>query len=286
MHAAIHSWSFRNRFKEDESFDIFQALDQSAEMGFTAMEVMTGKANMPPSDIGSDTVDGLRRVLDYAESIGIQIHCYSTYNDFAYVADETWRLANIEYIKTWLRLAGETGVPNIRMLTGYYAEGEDRARLESLTIKGIEECLPIAEKAGVNMAIENHNSIFFSGEEIVGLIERFAPSRLTTCPDPSNACRTFFSDERTVEERDSVYKNLEVMAPFATNSHLKINGIDGEGMLQGWDLPRLLEIYRGAGFDGFITFESIADGDLLAPLAEARKRVEAAISQELTKERV
>ena len=126
MYVAVHSWSFRDRFK-DKSFDIFQAMDIAAEMGFKGMEIQTGKANMPPLDIGTDTVPGIKKVLRYAEKKGLRIHSFATYNDFAYVKDEAWRLANIEYIKKWLRLTGEVGVPNIRMLTGYNVEGEDRA---------------------------------------------------------------------------------------------------------------------------------------------------------------
>ncbi len=278
MHVAIHSWSFRERFKQDESFDIFQAMDMAQEMGFKGMEIMTGKANMPPEDIGTDTVEGLRKVLAYAEDRGLLIHSYATYNDFSYVKDETWRLANIEYIKTWLRLAGETGVPNIRMLTGYLVEGEDPERLAELVLAGIEECIPVAEEAGVNMAIENHNSIFFKGSEIVGLIRRFGSQRLTTCPDPSNGCRNFFKPECTPEERDGVYQNLAVMAPYATAAHLKVRGLAPDGSPLGWDLPRLMAIYRDAGYDGCITFESIAEGDLLAPLAAAREAVERAIA--------
>ncbi len=145
-------------------------------------------------------------------------------------------------------------------------------------LAGIGECVPVAEEAGVNMAIENHNSIFMKGEEIVGLIERFGSERLTTCPDPSNGCRNFFKPECTPAERDGVYANLAVMAPYATAAHLKVRGLKENGEPLVWDLPRLLRIYRRTGYDGPITFESIAEGDLLAPLAAARQALEAAIA--------
>ena len=279
MYVAVHSWSFRDRFKQDKSFDIFQAMDMAQEMGFKGMEIMTGKANVPPEDIGTDTVQGLRKVLRYAQDKGLNIYSYATYNDFSYVKDEAWRLANIEYIKKWLRLAGETGVPNIRMLTGYLVAGEDPQRLADLVLKGIAECIPVAEEAGVNMAIENHNSIFMKGEEIVGLIRRFGSKRLTACPDPSNACSKFFDPACSPADRDAVYKNLEVMAPYATASHLKVRGLNPDGSLLGWDMKRLLAIYRKAGYDGVIAFESVVDGDLLAPLAKAREAVEKAIAR-------
>ena len=127
MQVGLHSWSFRNRFKQEPSFTIFKALDLTAEMGFKSIEIMSGKANMPPGDFASDDLPYLKSVLAYAKDLGITIPCLSTYNDFAYVKDENWRLANIAYIKKWLALAGDLGVPNIRMLTGYNVEGQDRA---------------------------------------------------------------------------------------------------------------------------------------------------------------
>jgi hypothetical protein len=279
MQAAIHSWSFRDRFSRDPAYTIFHALDESAAMGFRSMEIMTGKARVP-GHIGTETAEGLRAVLRHAADRGIAVHSYATYNDFAYVKDEAWRRENVAYIQTWLRLAGETGVPNIRMLTGYYMDGQDRARLEELTLRGIEECIPAAEAAGVNMAIENHNSIFFQGAEIAALIRRFGSSRLTACPDPSNGCPRFFDADCPAADRDAVYANLATMAPYATAAHLKVRALDERGELAGWDLDRLLGIYRRAGYDGPIAFESIvAGGDLLAPLARAREQLESAIAR-------
>ena len=274
MHVAIHSWSLRERFDGDTSFDIFKALDQAAERGFSSMEVLTGGAGSPPSHIKHDTVAGLGKVVAHARDRGVPVHCYSTYCDFAFVKDEEWRLANIEYIKTWLRLAGDTGVPNIRMLTGNDVKGEDRARLEELTLRGIEECIPVAEEAGVNMAIENHNSLFLAGTEIVSLIERFGSQRLTACPDPSNGY-PLFSPDCTAKDREAMYANLETLAPHATNSHLKVAG----AALPEWDLDRLVDIYVRAGYNGPITLEWIGQGELWPQLAGARETLDAALAR-------
>jgi sugar phosphate isomerase/epimerase len=275
LHTAIHSYSFRDLFTKQPGFTIERALEMSADMGFTSMEVMTGVAGKL-EHIGTDTVDGLSRLNHRAAQLGIRIHCYSTYNDFAFVKNENWRRQNVEYIKRWLKLAADTGVPNIRMLTGYHIDGEDRAKLERLVEDGIRECVSVAEECRVNMAVENHSTVFLTGRDIVDLIARVGSPRLTTCPDPSNGYNVF--DAASSESnREAMYENLRVMAPKATNSHLKIKGVTPTGELITWDLPRLLAIYKQAGYAGPITFESIAEGDLLAPLKQARETVEAAI---------
>ena len=279
IYPAMHSYSFRACFEKQPGFTIERALEMTAEMGFTGIEIMTGVAGKL-EHIGTDTLDGLTRLGKRAKELGVRIHCYSTYNDFAFVKNDTWRQQNVEYIQKWLKLAGDTGVPNIRMLTGYYAQGEDRSRLDKLVVEGIRRCVPVAEACGVNMAIENHSSVFEYGKEIMELIQQVGSTRLTTCPDPSNGFKGFFQADCPQSEREAVYANLRLMAPKATNSHLKIKGIGAGDTLTAWDLDRLLGIYQAAGYNGPITFESIAEPDLLAPLAPARVNVEKAIAKQ------
>jgi sugar phosphate isomerase/epimerase len=282
MEAGLHSWSFRNAFQEDDQFNIRTLIDMAAEMGFGALEVMTGKAGDSPTHIGTEDPDELKKLLDYAAERDVRIVCASTFNDFAYVKDDTWRLANIEYIKRWLLLCGEVGIPNIRMLTGYYQTDEPREELEQLTRDGIRECVPVAEKAGVNMAIENHNSIFFQADEIVSLIQEIDSDRLTACPDPSNGVQGFLSNEASEEEREQAFETARTMGPYATQSHLKVSGLDEEGRLMGWgdDLDRLVRAYYDAGYDGVIAFEAVQDATGDREIIEkARRMVEDAINR-------
>ncbi len=281
MEPALHSWSFRRRFEEDEDFDVFQALELTAEMGFGGIEIMSGKAGAPAGDFASDDLPYLEDVMAHAETLGVTVLSLATYNDFAYVKDENWRLENIEYVKKWLGIASELRVPNIRMLTGYYIEGEPRERLRELTLEGIKECAPVAEECGVNMALENHNSIFFSADEILWLIEEVGSERLTTCPDPSNWARGFLSGTASAEEREVVFESAARVAPLATQSHLKIAGVTDDGRLAGFgkELDRLVRIYRDAGYDGALAFESVAEGNLLGVLRPARHIVQRAIER-------
>jgi hypothetical protein len=280
MFAAMHSWSFRDRFAKDPAFTIFDCLDATAEMGFTGIEIMAGRAGAPAEHLGSDQPAHLEKVVRHAEKRGVKILSLATYNDFAFVANEEWRLANIAYIQRWLGIAGSMGVPNIRMLTGYYNDKAPRERLEQLTRDGIRDCVPHAEAAGVNMAIENHNSIFVEAGEILALIDEIGSPRLTACPDPSNwGGKEFWEAGCSDAVRERVFGNAAKLAGRATQSHLKIKGEPVNGKLAGFGdgLLRLLRSYQQAGYRGGMAFESIGEGDLLAPLVKAREVVEAAI---------
>ncbi len=148
IYAGLHSWSFRERFREDPDFTIFQAVDLTAQMGFSSLEILTGTAGRPPEHVGTDDPQDLRRLVRYARGQGVRIYCFSTYNDFAFLGP--WRNDNIAYIFHWIELAAAAEVPNLRLLTGYYQVcAENTApqleRQKELTPVGLPAILPAAE---------------------------------------------------------------------------------------------------------------------------------------------
>jgi len=105
-------------------------------------------------------------------------------------------------------------------------------------------------------------------------------ARLTTCPDPSNWGRKAFF-EGDPQAKQTVLDGARIVAPRATQSHLKVRGIAPDGTIPGFgnDLVELVRIYATAGYDGPLAFESVGDGDLLEPLVQAREIVEKAIAE-------
>ncbi len=287
MRAAVHSWSFQKRFHDDPSFSIQDFIAIVADMGFTGVELLTGKAGGDTGHLRTDEPKEVAAIVRFAESRGVRVDSFSTYNDFAFVPNEEWRLANIAYVKRWLALAGDCGVPNIRMLTGYYVRGESQVRLQRLTLDGIRECAPHAERAKVNMALENHSSLFLEAEDILWLMAEVGSPRLTACTDPTNWSNAFLQGTADAKERELVFRGASLLAPRMTQSHLKVFGIldrDGEAgaeALHGFGadgLARLLGIYRGGGYDGALAFEHVGAGDPLAELPRAKRILERAIA--------
>lgn len=277
MQVGIQSWSFRERYKEP-GFDLFRALDETARMGFSAMEIMSGKAATNCGDFESFEPMYLDKVTRHARAVGVSICGLGSYNDFSYVTDEEWRLANVQYVKDQLKLAADLQIPNVRVMTGYLVEGEPVDKLEQLVIDGFRECAPVAEEVGVNMSLENHSSVMATGEGILRLIEEVGSERLTTCPDPTNFVHGVLRDGATDEMREQVYAETARIAPRATESHIKFNGLAEDGTWVGIDPVRIFSIYRDVGYDGVVAIESVYNEDLTGRLAEARVALEKAIA--------
>lgn len=274
MRAGLHSFSRREAFKNPE-YNVFRFLDEAHAWGFSSVEIITGGAGGKPSDIGSDDPAHLENVCSYARDRGITVHCFSTYNDFAFVKNEAWRLQNIAYIKQWTRLAARFGVPNLRLLSGYWSEGRTHADLEALVVDATRECCALAEAEGVNLAFENHSTIFLYANDIQRLMTEVSSPRLTASPDPTNG---FPAGKNDPSELERMYANLTALAPKATNAHLKIFGAEN-GALAGYDLDRIVRIFANAGYDGPMHFELVqADADPRI-LVQAREIFEAALER-------
>jgi sugar phosphate isomerase/epimerase len=279
MRPGLHSWSFQKRFAADPSFGPRDFIDIAAGMGFGDVEILTGQAGGNAGHLRTEDPGEIAAIVRYAGSKGVRVACFSTYNDFAFTPNEDWRLANIAYIKRWLALAADCGVPNIRLLTGYWVRGRSQVKLQQLVLDGIRECAPHAERAGVDMALENHSSVFLEAEDILWLIEQVGSRRLTTCPDPTNWHHQFL--EAKPADREHVFRSTELIAPRMTESHLKVFGITEREELAGFgpELDRLIGIYRAAGYGGVIAFEHIGAGDPLAELPRAKVILERAIAR-------
>lgn len=251
LHCGLHSFSRRTAF-QDPDYTEFSFLDEAAELGFRSVELMTGKAGSPPEHLSADDPAHLRKVVAYARERGVAVHCFSTYNDFAFTPNEAWRLANIDYILDWIGKAAEVEVPNLRLLTGYLVDGEPLEKLEQLVVDGIAVCLEKAESLGVNLALENHSAVFLYADAINALRTQLASPRLTTCPDPTNGFDRDRLDELATQE--AIMANLAALAPAATNAHLKIFGV-ADGKLVTQDLDRLIRTLAEARYRGPLMFE-------------------------------
>ncbi len=281
MRTALHSWSFHRRFASDPAFSPYDLIAIAADLGFSGVELLTGQAGGTGGHLRSEDPAEIARIVRFAQGKGVRVDCFSTYNDFAFTPNEEWRLANIAYIQRWLPLAGDLGVPNIRMLTGYWVKGRSQIALMRMVLEGIRACVPFAERAGVNMALENHSAVYLEAEDILWLIDEVGSARLTTCPDPTNWSNAFLEDAADRPEREMVFQGVELIAPRMTESHLKIRAILPDGTLAGFgsELDRLLAIYHRAGYQGAIAFEHVGPGDTVAELARAKAIVDAAIAR-------
>jgi sugar phosphate isomerase/epimerase len=133
---------------------------------------------------------------------------------------------------------------------------------EAAAKRWVYECyakvVPVAERLGVTMAVENHGNLLNSADEMHKLLWHFGSSSLQFNPDPTNFLPRHA--EAPESERGPIYDSLEKLARFTVHSHLKVRDFDAAGVPTNVDVPRLLAIYRKACFDGVLSMEYFGEG--------------------------
>jgi sugar phosphate isomerase/epimerase len=202
----------------------------------------------------------IRALLDGS---GLKLAAYATGNNFA-KTDKAEFAGEVEKVKNALREASELNAPLLRIFGGYMSESGgadniDYANGFELVIKGIEQCLPEAEKAGVPLALENHGRLPGHSYEIEKLIRRFDSPYLRVMFD----CANFMA--HNMDEPENPLMAWKRVGRFAIHAHVKDFGpaVNVEGArVQGYvagkgDVPlrQLAALMEEDGFTGYCSLE-------------------------------
>lgn len=111
-----------------------------------------------------------------------------------------------------------------------FATADDYAAFARRADEMLEAAVPLAEKAGVKLAIENHKD--FRTDELLDLLKKRASDHLGVCVDTGNNLALLEDPHRAIEE----------LAPLALTVHLKDMGVE-----ESADGFRLAEVPLGQG---------------------------------------
>lgn len=129
--------------------------------------------------------------------------------------------------------------------------------------KAIQLGVPMAEKAGIPWALENHKD--WTVDEFVAVLKKYSSEHLGVCLDTGN----------NMSLLDDAMEVVERLAPYAVSTHIKDMGVEeyedgfllsevpfGEGML---DIPKIVQVIRAARPKTKLTLEMITRDPLKIP---------------------
>lgn len=171
--------------------------------------------------------------------------------------------------ETALREAREAGARCVRVvcLSGRRYESfktlEDWRRFVADSRRRIELALPVAERVGIALALENHKD--WTLDELVALLREYETEWLGVCLDTGNNLALL----------DDAATFVEALAPYAVSTHLKDMALEhtGDGFLLSemplgmgqLDIARLVRIIRAARPATPLTLEMITRDPLRIP---------------------
>lgn len=229
MRLSVSAWSFDNKLRTDE-WDTPQFVRTMGELGADAVDLNTRYLpELHP--------DALRPVKAASIQATMPISALRCVNDFGNADTE----AQLAYMSTVLDAANFLGAPRVRIYAGWPAD--DYQQSWDTMLGTLAKAADLAEQHGVQLIIENHNHGGFlqTSKQVLAVLNAVDHPWLGLLLDPGNY----------LDGMDSIVAT----ADRAVWLDLKIWELSAEGGDTGLDYPKIIDLVRSTGFDGYCSIE-------------------------------
>lgn len=261
----VSSYSFWG-FQRDDLRPIRVCLDHAARMGFDGFEVLQRQLE------STDRAE-LMKIKRQAFLLGLDLMGYSTHQGFL-SPDESKREAQVKHTIECIEQAYDLGIPTMRVNSGTWGTSKDfndlmarrgvEPALEGYTeedaygwvIGAYEKIVPVAEKCGVTLGLENHWGLGVTPEGVKRVVDAIQSPWLKVTLDTGN----FLEDP---------YDRLAKLAPDTVLLQAKTYFGGGVWYTLDLDYPRIASIMRAANFRGYVSLEFEGKEDPLTAIPKS-----------------
>jgi sugar phosphate isomerase/epimerase len=254
-------WQF-NGPKENSSIEY--CIEQAARMGFDGIELLLYQ-------MASDDDAYLNKIKKLAFHSGLDLMGFSTHQGYVF-PDKDKRDSEIQKTIHQIELAYQLGIPTMRLNTGRWGtsgsfdelmanqgiepvlEGYMEEDGFKWVIDSIEQCIPVAEKCGIVLGLENHWGLGRTAKGVDRIVSDIDSPWLMVTLDTGN----FLEDP---------YDQLESLAEKTILMQAKTYYGGGKWYTLELDYPRIGKIMRDAGYKGYISLEFEGNEDPLKAVA-------------------
>ena len=254
-------WQFEGP-KEDVPMEL--CIDKAAAMGFDGIELLLVQ-------MSSEENGYLQKLKKRAFHAGLDLMGFSTHQGFLN-PDKAYRDKNIAKTIHQIELAYKLGIPTMRLNTGRWGTTDSFDALmvnkgiepviEGYTdedgykwvIDSIEECLPVAEKCGVVLGLENHWGLGRTAKGVKRIVDTIDSPWLQVTLDTGNF----------LENRE---EQMRMLAPQTFLVQAKTYYGGGKWYTLDIDYPKIGEMMRAHNYRGYVSleFEGKENPDIAVP---------------------
>ena len=248
---AVSTYSFW-RFREDSRMDIPTCIDQAAEMGFDAVELLLVQMQREDDSF-------LQSIKRQAFVNGLSLCGMSTHQGFV-TPDPDERQRNVDLTIHQIELAYKLGIPTIRVNTGRWGTSSSFDELMSnrgiepplegysdedafpWVIDSLEACLATAEQCGVVLGLENHWGLGRTPEGVLRIVDTIDSPWLRITMDTGNFL-------------EGPYEKLETLATKTVLVQAKTYYGGGTWYTLDLDYDRIAAMLRRHDYRGYVSLE-------------------------------
>jgi sugar phosphate isomerase/epimerase len=264
--------AFMDQLVIDGSMTLLEWIDLASELDIDGLEMYAGMLDLQKA---SDWP----KAREHAEAAGLQVPMMCCSPDFTH-PDPAFRTEQVDKEKYWIEMTAALGGQYCRVLSGQRRPEVSRDHGIGYAAECIEACLPLAEKHGITLILENHYKDNYwqypefaqKADVFCDLVARLDSPHFGVNYDPSN---TILAGEDPIELLERVKHRVVTM--HASDRYLTSGTIEdlrkeedsvgyakrlshgeiGKGLN---DYDKIFSILAGVGFDGWISIEDGVDG--------------------------
>lgn len=241
---SVNAYSFNSILRSGE-MTFFDMMEFAADIGLDAVD-LTGyyfpSYPEPPTD--KELFQLKRKALE----LGLNIVWTGIRNDFVN-PDAKSREADRKMIRQWLIASSKLGASIMRIFSGTDKhQGYSRGEVKDWLVEEFRTCASYAEETGVVVGLQNHNDFLFRSDEIIDILERVDSEWFGLILDVGSL------------HAENPYNEIQKLAPHANYWFIK-EDVYPSGNKTPIDMKKIASIIKNEGYQGYISFESLSDGD-------------------------
>ena len=239
---SLAAYSFRQYLDiKKGSMTLFDFIDFAADLPLDAVELTSYYF----ADTSGAYLDKLRA---YAERKRRPVSGVPVGNTFT-LKDDARRAVEVQKVKDWTARAARLGAKTVRIFAGNLEKSDTLADAQKRVVDALNECCPVAERAGVILAMENHGGITDTAEHLLDLVRPVRSPALGVNIDTGNF--------RTADP----YREIAAIVPYGVVAQVKTEIFPAGRPKEDADLARVVRILKDGNFHGYAALEYEAAED-------------------------
>ncbi|MBN3520254.1 sugar phosphate isomerase/epimerase [Algoriphagus lutimaris] len=241
---SINAYSFNSQLRNGE-MTFLDMMEFAAEIGMNGVD-LTGYYFDSYPDVPQNSE--LFQLKKKALELGLNISWTGVRNNFVN-PDAAGRAADRELIRKWLTVSSSLGASIMRVFTGSQTyEGFTKDEVKEWLVNEFKTCAKYGEEKGIIVGLQNHNEFLFDSDEVIDILKRV-----------DSEWFGLILDIGSLHAKDP-YAEIEKLAPYATYWFIKEH-VFPNGNRTPVDMKKIVSIIKNQGYQGYVSFESLSDGD-------------------------
>ena len=241
---SVNAFTFNSQLKSGD-MTFLDMMQFAANLGLNAVD-LTGYYFSGYPDIPKN--ETLFQLKKKALQLGLNISWTGVRNNFV-KPDKASRSADIKMIQNWLQVSSKLGAGVMRIFAGKGKyDGYSKEAVKDWMVNDFKTCANYAEETGVIAALQHHNDFLYTADEVIEILKRV-----------DSEWFGLILDIGSLRQGDP-YEEIKKLAPYATYWFIKelvyVNGVP-----EPVNMKKIAKILKEQNYTGYISFESLTDGD-------------------------